>query len=51
MAENIDVFDFELTPAEMASIDQMNINERTGPDPETFDVEAFRALIAASSGS
>ncbi len=35
--ENADVFDFTLTPDEVAAIDALNQNERTGPDPDTFD--------------
>ena len=35
--QNIDVFDFELTDADMAAIHGLNRNERTGPDPDTFD--------------
>jgi diketogulonate reductase-like aldo/keto reductase len=34
--ENFDVFGFELTPEEMAAIGDLDIAERTGPDPETF---------------
>jgi 2,5-diketo-D-gluconate reductase A len=34
--ENIDVFDFELTPDEMAAFETLETGERTGPDPDTF---------------
>ena len=34
--ENIDVFDFELSPADMAAIDGITQGKRLGPDPETF---------------
>ncbi|MCL1878439.1 MAG: aldo/keto reductase [Defluviitaleaceae bacterium] len=34
--ENIDIFDFELTPAEVAAIDALNQDHRTGPNPEDF---------------
>ena len=34
--QNFDVFDFDLSPAEMASIDALDAGERTGPDPDTF---------------
>ena len=34
--ENIDIFDFELSEAEMAAISGLNRNQRTGPDPDTF---------------
>jgi methylglyoxal/glyoxal reductase len=35
--ENADIFDFELTTEEMAQIDTINRNERTGADPDNFD--------------
>ena len=41
IAENIDVFDFELTPAEVAAIDALDQGARSGPDPETFSLEVF----------
>jgi 2,5-diketo-D-gluconate reductase A len=34
--ENIDVFDFELTGADLNDITLLNRNERTGPDPDKF---------------
>ena len=34
--ENADIFDFELTAEEMAEIDALNRDERTGPDPDVF---------------
>ncbi|MGL5915373.1 MAG: aldo/keto reductase, partial [Culicoidibacterales bacterium] len=34
---NFDVFDFELTAADMASIDRLNTGERIGPDPDTIE--------------
>ena len=34
--ENIDIFDFELTEAEMATFAGLDSGERTGPDPATF---------------
>ena len=34
---NAEVFDFELTTAEMAQINELNENLRVGPDPDTFD--------------
>ncbi|MDQ6775157.1 MAG: aldo/keto reductase, partial [Actinomycetota bacterium] len=34
--ENFEVFDFNLTDAEMASIEALDAGERTGPDPNTF---------------
>jgi 2,5-diketo-D-gluconate reductase A len=35
--ENFDIFDFELSGAEVEAISALNRNERTGPDPDTFD--------------
>jgi 2,5-diketo-D-gluconate reductase A len=35
--ENFAVFDFELTDDEMAAISGCNRDERTGPDPDTFN--------------
>lgn len=35
-AENLDLFGFELTPAEMAAIATLDAGQRTGPDPATF---------------
>jgi diketogulonate reductase-like aldo/keto reductase len=34
--ENIDVFDFELSPDEMSRIESLDRGERLGPDPATF---------------
>jgi len=34
--ENIDVFDFELTGADVEAISALNRNQRTGPDPDKF---------------
>ena len=34
--ENIDVFDFALTPEEIAAIDGLNKNQRFGADPDNF---------------
>ncbi len=36
IVENFDVFDFNLTDAEMASINALDAGERTGADPDTF---------------
>jgi len=35
--ENIDIFDFELSGADVEAITLLNRNERTGPDPDKFD--------------
>ncbi|MEJ8545102.1 aldo/keto reductase [Brevibacillus borstelensis] len=37
IAENAEVFDFELTKEETERIDSMNENLRVGPDPDHFD--------------
>jgi 2,5-diketo-D-gluconate reductase A len=34
--ENIDIFDFELSAADVEDITLLNKNERTGPDPDKF---------------
>jgi 2,5-diketo-D-gluconate reductase A len=36
IAANLDVFDFELTPEEVAQISDLNDDARTGPDPADF---------------
>ena len=41
IAENIDVFDFELTADEMAAIDGLDTGRRGGPEPEAITLEAF----------
>jgi 2,5-diketo-D-gluconate reductase A len=35
--QNLDVFGFHLSDAEMAAIEALDAGERTGPDPDTFD--------------
>jgi diketogulonate reductase-like aldo/keto reductase len=39
--ENIDVFDFELTSDEVASIDALDTGVRGGPDPETLNMTTY----------
>ena len=41
IAENIDVFDFELTGDELAAIDGLDTGRRGGPQPEAVTLEAF----------
>jgi len=41
IAENIDVFDFELTGEEIAAIDALDTGKRGGPEPEAITLEAF----------
>jgi len=35
--QNFDVFDFELTEDNIRAFDELNQNERMGPDPDNFD--------------
>ena len=37
IASNFDVFDFELSENDMASISSLDDGNRLGPDPRTFD--------------
>jgi len=39
---NADVFDFELSVEDMATINGMNKDYRTGPDPDEFDMDAAK---------
>jgi diketogulonate reductase-like aldo/keto reductase len=41
IAENIDVFDFELTSEELAAIDALDTGQRGGPEPEAVTMESF----------
>jgi diketogulonate reductase-like aldo/keto reductase len=41
IAENIDVFDFELSADEMAEVDGLDTGRRGGPEPDAVTVEAF----------
>jgi len=41
IAENIDVFDFELSPDELSAIDGLDTGRRGGPEPEAITLEAF----------
>ena len=41
IAENIDVFDFQLTPDEMTAIDGLDTGRRGGPEPDAITLEAF----------
>jgi diketogulonate reductase-like aldo/keto reductase len=41
IAENIDVFDFELTPGELTSIDALDTDQRGGPEPEAMTLARF----------
>jgi 2,5-diketo-D-gluconate reductase A len=37
IAENLDIFDFELPGEDVEAISDLNRDERIGPDPDTFD--------------
>ena len=41
IAENIDVFDFELSTEELAAIDALDTGQRGGPAPESITLENF----------
>jgi diketogulonate reductase-like aldo/keto reductase len=41
IAENIDVFDFELTADQMTAIDGLDTGRRGGPEPDDITLEAF----------
>ena len=41
IAENIDIFDFELTAAEVASVDALDTGVRGGPDPEAINLATY----------
>jgi 2,5-diketo-D-gluconate reductase A len=36
--ENFEIFDFELSDGDVAEISALNKNQRTGPDPDKFDI-------------
>jgi diketogulonate reductase-like aldo/keto reductase len=41
IAENFEVFDFELTSEQIAAIDALDTGVRGGPDPESITLEAY----------
>ncbi len=41
IAENFDVFDFELTAEEMAAIDSLDTGQRGGPEPSAITLESY----------
>jgi diketogulonate reductase-like aldo/keto reductase len=45
IAENIDVFDFDLTPEQLAAIDALDTDQRGGPEPEAITLENFGRAI------
>jgi diketogulonate reductase-like aldo/keto reductase len=48
IAENIDVFDFELTDAEIAAVDALDTTQRGGPEPDAVTLETFGRDIPES---
>lgn len=50
IAENFDVFDFELTAAELAAIDDLDTGVRSGPDPDVPRPERFAMVIPEAEG-
>jgi len=45
IAENFDIFDFELTTDQLTAIDALNTNERGGPVPDNITLETFSREI------
>jgi diketogulonate reductase-like aldo/keto reductase len=45
IAENVDMFDFELTAEELAAIDALDTGQRGGPEPESITLENFGRMI------
>ena len=41
MAENFDVFDFELTREQTAAIDALDTSERGGPEPDSITLDNY----------
>ena len=41
IAENLDVFDFELSADEMAAIEGLDTDRRGGPEPDAITLETF----------
>jgi diketogulonate reductase-like aldo/keto reductase len=41
IAENFDVFDFELTPADLKALDALDTGLRGGPEPDDVTLEAY----------
>jgi len=45
IAENFDVFDFDLTADELAAIDGLDTDQRGGPEPAAITLESFGRAI------
>jgi len=51
IAENFDIFDFELSSDELAAVDQLDTGVRGGPEPSAITLEAFgRDIPEAEQG-
>ena len=48
IAENFDVFDFELSADQVAAIDALGTGGRGGPDPDSITLEAYGREIPES---
>ena len=45
IAENIDIFDFALTPDEVRAIDALDTGKRGGPDPQLVNAQSFALTV------
>jgi len=45
IAENFDIFDFQLTADELAAIDALDTGVRGGPEPEDVTLETYGRTI------
>jgi len=45
IAENVDIFDFELTEEQLAAIDGLDTGRRGGPEPSAITLETFGRVI------
>ena len=45
IAENFDVFKFELTTAELKALDALDTGMRGGPEPDDITLQAYGRLI------
>jgi diketogulonate reductase-like aldo/keto reductase len=48
IAENFDVFDFQLSADEVAAIDALDKGVRGGPDPETLSLDTYPHVVDSS---
>ena len=45
IAENLDVFDFDLSADQLAAIDALDTGQRGGPEPEAITLETFGRAV------